>query len=178
MNDLLTCLLFAASVFLSGAIPAQAGVLEQTPPKQSPIAVEFFDIIEMPVMVDAAAVSFSDKAQVLKGSAVNRSSESLIGYHFILFIVDSAGKVRSQHSWSERLMLDGVTIRRFSVALPKKLKIKAGERVVMGIDQVIGAKWIWQAVKGEEALRAYCVSGASEMPEVRRVENYVDGVLG
>ncbi len=50
--------------------------------------------------------------------------------------------------------------------------------MLLGIDQVVGRRTIWWALKGEEALRACGIGEEWEMPEVQQMENYVDGVPG
>lgn len=141
--------------------------------QSSPRAVDFFDIIELPIKIEGASVRASGSGSVLEGSVVNRSTESIIGCHFILLVVDPTGKVRQRYGWSERMIVEGVTIQELGVPLPKKIRVGRGERIVLGIEQVVSKESIWRAMRVEEAMQAYGGGRVVEMPEVRRAENLV-----
>lgn len=57
---------------------------------------------------------------------------------------------------------------------PIRLKLKAGYRLELMLEQVVGEESIWEVAKARDVLEAYVSGDYSVMPQVLRVSNQVD----
>ena len=92
----------------------------------------------------------------------------------MLVVFNSSGKLRSRISWTERSLVAGYSIDK-EVLQPGGLEhLNAGDRLVLGIDEVIGRETIWRAIGLEKALKAYARGDHDVLPAVRSTPNKYD----
>ena len=143
-----------------------------TAPPQSP--VDFYDVPEMPLAITSAELRKAGDADAVEFSATNRSGERLAGLRLILLVVSPAGKVRGRTSWVERIGLGIGSTSEHSSKVPARIRMKAGDRVVLAVEQVIGEESIWKVINAKDAFTAYAMHAPPVPPDVRRVSNNVD----
>jgi hypothetical protein len=138
------------------------------------VSVDFFDVLEIPARIDGLRLESNGNTIRLTGAVANRSGEELLGLRLILLIFSSSGKLRSRLSWTERSLVAGYSIDK-EVLQPTGLEhLNAGDRLVLGIDEVIGRETIWRATGIEKALRAYARGQLDVLPLVRTIPNKFD----
>jgi len=143
------------------------------PPQTANLAVEVFQVLELPINVHEALLVKSDKGYLLKLSLANSSELRMIGFRFSLASIDSENKLRFRVNRSEGFSISPYATKRITFKTPIKLKSN-GERLILMIEQVISRESIWEVVKAKEAFEAYARGDYSVMPAVLRVANQVD----
>jgi len=146
-------------------------------PKDRSTPVVFFDVSELPARIDEPRLRKSDKEFVLDCAVANRSGEQLLGIRLILLVIDSAGKLRSRITWTERADLAMYSIKTFAFQ-PGTGDLRSTDQLFLGIDEVIGRETIWHATGAEKALRAYSRGHHDVMPTVRTFANKYDSPPG
>jgi hypothetical protein len=138
------------------------------------VEVQFFDVLEIPARIDSLRLETKGEDMHLTGAFVNRSGEQLLGLRLMLLVFNSSGKLRSRTNWSERCPLAGYSIDKEGLQPAGLENLKSGDRLVLGIDEVIGRETIWRATGLEKALRAYARGQHDVLPVVRTMPNKFD----
>ena len=160
----------AIGLAASFSFTANASIIEQPKPN----AVTFFDVSDLPARIDEPRLSKSGKQFVLDCAVANRSGEQLLGLRLILLVTDSAGKLRSQMTWTERAELAIYSIKTFAFHPEIAEDVRETDRVFLGIDEVMGWETVWRAFGAEKALRAYSRGQHEVVPTVRTFINKYD----
>jgi len=145
--------------------------------KEPQTLITFFDVSELPVSIERAVLLSSADEYVVKCYASNRSEDDLWGFRLLLLVVDSSNRTRSVSSWTESVVLKNHTTKPLSLKPPVRLKVKANDRVVLGIETVVGRQSIWKLIKANNTLKSFAV-GEYVVPKVQRVTNQVDAMPG
>jgi hypothetical protein len=162
-----------AVLFLDGSVAAGASNV-QTAAEQRNIAVESFQVLELPVNITHVSLLETDKGYLLKCSLANSSDTEILGLRYLLLLVDSNNVVRTAVARSEGFKLAAYAIKSLTFRNPLKLKLKRGARLELMLEQVFGYESIWEVLKARQALEAYSSGDYSMMPQVLRVSNQVD----
>ena|SRR5438552_6734906 len=147
-------------------------------PKDRSTPVVFFDVSELPARIDEPRLRKSDKEFVLDCAVANRSGEQLLGIRLLLLVIDSAGKLRSRITWTERADLAMYSIKHFAFHPQITGDLRSTDQFFLGIDEVIGRETIWLAAGVEKALRAYSRGQHDVVPTVRTFANKYDSPPG
>jgi hypothetical protein len=158
---------FCAFLWLSFFAPLR--VSSQT----TNLAVEVFQVLELPINVHEALLVKTDKGYFLKLSLANTSELKMIGFRFALATIGSENKLRFRVNRSEGFSLSPYATKSITFKTPIKFKSN-GERLVLMVEQVISRESIWEVVKAKDAFEAYARGDYSVMPAVLRVANQVD----
>jgi hypothetical protein len=170
----------APQEFESAAAPLRRHVRNPLP--QSPeLAVEVFQVLDLPLVVYEASLVKPDKSFLLRLSLGNSSEVKLVGLRYSLATIDSNNETRLLSNRIEGFSLPAYGTKTVTFKTPLKLKQKSGERLVVMVEQVISRETIWEVIKAKEALEAYGRGDYSVRPAVLRVANSVDvppGTIG
>ena len=166
-------LAFPAVLFPDGSNVADASNLQNAPEQRS-VAVESFQVLELPVNITNVSLVETDKGYLLKCSLANSSDSEILGLRYLLLLADSNNVVRAVVARSEGFRLAGYAIKTLTFRNPLKLKLKRGARLELMLEQVFGDESIWEVLKARQALEAYSSGDYSMMPQVLRVSNQVD----
>ena len=147
---------------------------ERPQEERSTVDLDFFDVLEMPARIDGLRLEADGKEISLTCAVANRQGEELLGLRLILMAFDETGKYRGRISWTERDPLAGYSIMKATFHPPGLRIRRAGDRFVLGIDEVIGRETIWRASGIEKALRAYARGQHDVLPEIRTMPNKFD----
>jgi hypothetical protein len=154
---------------------AQDPPADREPAPDAPaVDVHFLDVLEIPARIDGLRLEANGGDLRLSGAFVNRSGEQLLGLRLMLLVFDSSGKLRSRITWSERCTLAGYSIDREGLRPAGLENLKSGDRLVLGLDEVIGRETIWRAAGLEKALKAYARGQHDVIPVVRTIPNKFD----
>lgn len=146
---------------------------QQTPAPQR-VAVEVFQVTELPLtMTDASLVKTKD-GYLLKCLASNNSEFRLLGLRYSLAAVDSLNATRFVVTLNEGLKLAQYETKNVTFKTPIKLKLKEGDRLILMIEQSVSTHYVWDVIKAKDALTAYIAGDYSVVPQVLRVLNQVD----
>ena len=160
----------AIGLAASFSFTANAAIIEQPKPN----AVTFFDVSDLPARIDEPSLRKNDKKFGLDCAVANRSGEQLLGIRLILMVIDPAGKLRSQITWSERVELAMYSIKTYAFLPEITVTLRSTDQLFLGIDEVIGRETIWRAAGSEKALRAYTRDQHDVVPTVRTFANKYD----
>jgi hypothetical protein len=149
-------------------------VLAQQPRVVREVPVEVFQVLDLPVAVIEPVLVNTKNGYLLKCVLSNKSEFSQHGLRYKLSVVDSMNVVTAVISKSEGLRLEPFQTKTITFVSPVKLNLKAGERIVLMLEQTLSAKYIWDVLEAEESLRAYVAGDYSTIPRVLRVINQVD----
>src|SRR4026209_2210676 len=117
----------------------------------APVEVEVFSVLELPVSVNNAVLIKRRGGYLLKCSLRNGSEFRQLGLRYSLAIVDLAG-VTTVVSRSEGFTIAPYQTRDITFQTALKLNIKTGERIVLMIEQTVSTDYVWEVIKGKEAL--------------------------
>ena len=165
-------LAFPAVLFLDGSDAGASN--QQTAAEQRNIAVESFQVLELPVNITNVSLLETDKGYLLKCSLANSSDSEILGLRYVLLLVDSNNVVRTAVTRWEGFKLAGYSIKSLTFRYPLKLKLKSGARLELMLEQVVGYESIWEVLKARQTLEAYSSGDYSVMPQVLRSSNQVD----
>jgi hypothetical protein len=160
-------------ILLVGANTTVASSLQDVG-EQRDTPVESFQVLELPLSVTNVALTHAERADLLKCTLANNSSSRILGLRYLLFVVDSANKVVNTISRTEGFRLAGYGSKTLTFRSPVRLKLKAGYRLELMLEQVVGEESIWEVAKARDVLEAYVSGDYSVMPQVLRVSNQVD----
>jgi hypothetical protein len=166
-------LAFPSVLFLDGSNAANASHVQKAA-EQRNIAVESFQVLELPINITNVSLMETDKGYLLKCSLANSSDNEILGLRYLLLLVDSNNVVRTAVARSEGFKLAGYAIKSVTFRNPLKLKLKRGVRLELMLEQVVGYESIWEVLKARQTLEAYSSGDYSMMPQVLRVSNQVD----
>lgn len=138
------------------------------------VAIEVFQVLELPLSVHQASMLKTEKGYLLKLSLANTSELKMIGLRYSLVTIDSGNQARPIVNRTEGFSMQPYATRSLTFKTPIKFKPRVGERLVMMLEQVISRESIWEVVKAKEAFDAYARGDYSVMPVVLRVANQVD----
>jgi hypothetical protein len=136
--------------------------------------VEVFQVYELPVTLTGVELVGSGRAFELRCSITNNSNEKLLGLRYSLVVIDSQDGKQSLTNRSEAFALPPYETKRRTFRTPLNIKLKAQPRVVLMLEQIVGADSIWEVIKPKDALEAYLSGDFSVVPKVLRVANQVD----
>jgi hypothetical protein len=162
-------ILFVAS-FLLAPLRVSANT---NPPQTTNLAVEVFQVLELPINVHEALLVKSDKGYLLKLSLANSSELKMIGFRYSLATIDSESRLRFRVNRTEGFLISPYAAKSITFKTPINFKSN-GERLVLMIEQVISRESIWEVVKAKDVFEAYARGDYSVTPAVLRVSNQVD----
>ena len=143
------------------------------PPQAYDLAVEVFQVLDLPLNLHEALLVKAERGYLLKLSLANSSELKLIGLRYSLMSIDSENKVRLRVNRTEGFSIAPYKTKSLTFKTPIRFKSN-GERLVLMIEQVISRESIWEVVKAKDALDAYARGDYSVIPVVLRVPNQVD----
>ena len=152
---------------------ANASGLQNVVERQD-IAVDSFQVLELPLNIINVALTHAEKGNLLKCTLANNTPHRLIGLRYLLLLVDSNGKTRAAFSRSEGFKIPSYGSKTLTFSTPLSLKLKSGYRLALMLEQVVSEESIWEVVKARDTLEAYASGDYSVMPQVLRVSNQVD----
>jgi hypothetical protein len=139
------------------------------------LAVEVFQVLDLPLNVHEAMLIKSDKGggYLLKLSLANSSEQKMTGLRYSLVSIDAENKVRFRVNRTEGFSISPYKTKNLTFKTPIRFKSN-GERLVFMVEQVISRESIWEVVKAKEAMDAYARGDYSVIPVVLKVANQVD----
>ena len=164
-------------VVMSAQVPQRfstSTALSETLSEQSEIAIESFDVPDLPLNISHTVLRKSDKGFFLKGDFSNNSDQQIAGLSYLLVLVDANSKVQPALIRTESCKLAAYETRTITFRTPLRLKVERGARLELMLDQVLGVQSIWQVLKARQTLEAYAAGDYSLTPSVLRVPNHVD----
>ncbi len=156
-----------------GANGANASRLQNVVEQQD-VAVDSFQVLELPLNIINVALTHPEKGNLLKCTLANNTPYQLLGLRYLLLLVDSNGKIHATISRTEGFKIPGYGSKTLTFSTPLKLKLKSGYRLALMLEQVVSEESIWEVLKARDALEAYASGDYSVMPQVLRVSNQVD----
>jgi succinylarginine dihydrolase len=138
------------------------------------IPVEVFHVGQLPVAITNVELVGSAKGFQLRCSMTNNSDEKLLGFRYSIVAIDSNNAKTAVANRSEAWALRPYATKRktFGTLLPTSVKNQV--RVVLMLEQIVGAESIWEVIKAKDALDSYTSGDFSKIPTVLRVPNHVD----
>ena len=144
------------------------------PPQSEDLAVEIFQVLDLPLSVHEASLVRSDKSFFLKLSLANSSELKLVGLRYSLVSIDAKNQIQFIANRVEGFSIPAYAAKTVTFKTPLKVKQKDGERLALMVEQVISRESIWEVVKAKDAIEAYARGDFSIVPSVMRVTNQVD----
>jgi hypothetical protein len=144
------------------------------PAQTQDLAVEVFQVLELPLNIHEASLVKSEKGYTLKLSLANSSELRMIGLRYSLVVIDFANQARALVNRTEGFSMRAYATKSLTFKTPIRFTPKDGERLVLMLEQVVSRESIWEVVKAKEAFEAYAQGDYSVMPVVLRVANQVD----
>ena len=140
-----------------------------------PLTIEVFQVLELPVAINNAVLSKTKGSYLLKCSLTNSSEFRQLGLRYSLAVIDAAdGSTRGVITRSEGFALAPYQTNSVTFKTPIKLKLKGNERLVLMLEQITSADYVWDVINSRDAFRAYTAGDYSLTPRVLRVSNQVD----
>ena len=161
--------LMVVGVFSARAQSAGAPVQ----PAEVSLPVEVFQVLEMPLAINNAALVKTKDGYLVKCSLTNSSEFRQLGLRYSLFVVNSPGPNRSI-SVNEGFTLAPYRTKTVAFKTPLKLKLNGNERLVLMLEQLISTDYVWNVINPTDALAAYVTGDYTITPQVLRVRNQVD----
>lgn len=147
----------------------------QQTPVQHRVIVEVFQVIELPITItDTALVKTKKERYLVKCVLSNNSEFRVVGLRYSLIVVDSMYVAKAVVTRNEVLKLAPHKVESLTFTTPIQLQMKADERLVLMLEQVISTDYIWEVMKPQEALKAYIAGDYTVVPRVVRLTNQVD----
>ncbi|HJP92191.1 MAG TPA: hypothetical protein VJ875_09565 [Pyrinomonadaceae bacterium] len=142
------------------------------------IPLDVFQVVDLPITITDTALVKTRNSYLLTCSLTNNSEFPLIGLRYALAVVDSTNAANTVMIKDEGLKLAQSQTKIITFRTPIKLKIKAGEQLVLMLQEVVSTDYTWEVIKAKEALGAYIAGDYSVVPRVVRVSNMVDAPRG
>ena len=138
------------------------------------IPVEVLHVGQLPVAITGVELVGSAKGYQLRCSMTNNSDEKLLGFRYAIVAINADNAKMSVANRSEAWELRPYATKRktFGTLLPTSVKNQV--RVVLMLEQIVGAESIWEVIKAKDALDSYTSGDFSKIPTVLRVPNHVD----
>lgn len=146
----------------------------QQAPVQRQVPVDVLQVIELPVTITDAALVKTKDGYLLKGLISNNSEFRTLGVRYSLAVVDSMNETKAIVTRNEGLKLGRSQTKSITFRSPIKLQLKADERLVLIMEQVVSADYLWDVMNSKEVLAAYIAGDYSVIPRVQRVINQLD----
>ena len=147
------------------------------PQPRRELAIEVFQVLDLPLTVHQASLVKSEKGYLLKLSLANSSELKMVGLRYSLATIDSANQASPLVNRTEGFSMPPYGSESLTFKTPIKFKAKGGERLVMMLEQIVSRESIWEVVKAKEVFEAYTRGDYSVVPSVMRVTNLVDAPL-
>ena len=163
-------LLLALTVFV---VAAQSASAVATQSGDALLTPEVFQVFELPLTVTNPVLVKTKHGYVLKCILANASEFPQLGLRYSLAIVDADGS-QSVISRTEGFVLAPYQTKNVSFKTPLRLNPEGNERLVLMVEQVISADYVWDVVQPKEALASYLNGDYSTSPRVLRMLNEVD----
>lgn len=154
-----------------------AFALMQQPSAPREIAVEVFQVLELPVSITHTVLVETKNGYVLKCSLSNSSEFRQLGMRYSLAVIDSNNETNTILTRNEVFRLVPYQQKSVTFRAPIKLSMKGGERLVLMLEQIVSTDYVWDVVKAKESLTAYIAGDYSTTPRVLRVTNQVDAPI-
>ena len=138
------------------------------------LAVEVFQVLDLPLSVHEASLTKSERGYLLKLSLGNSSELKIVGLRYSLLTIDSANQPGPLVNRTEGFSVLPYATKNVTFKTPIRFKLRDGDRLVLMLEQVVSREWIWEVVKAKDAFEAYARGDYSAMPVVLRVANQVD----
>jgi hypothetical protein len=143
-------------------------------PVQRQVPVEVFQVIELPITITDTALVKTKDGYLLKCLLSNNSEFRALGLRYSLAVVDSMNVTNAVVTRNEGLRLTQYQTKSMTFRTPIKLKLKADQRLVLMLEQVVSTDYLWEVMKAKEALASYTTGDYSVVPRVLRVNTQVD----
>ena len=150
----------------------------QEAPVRRQVPVEVFQVNELPITITDTTFIKTKDGYVLKSTLSNNSEFHTTGLRYSLAVVDSMSVPNAVVARNEGLKLAEGQTKITTFRTPIKLKLKADERLVLMLEQVISSDYVWEVINANEAFKAYIAGDYSVVPRVLRVRNQVDARPG
>ena len=144
------------------------------PVQSEELAVEVFQVLDLPLSVHEAALTKTDKGYLLKLVLGNSTELKMIGLRYSLVAINSRNELRFVANREEGFSIPAYATKTVTFKTPLKYKQKDGERLALMVEQVVSHESIWEVVKAKDAFEAYAQGDYSVVPVVLRVANQVD----
>ncbi|HSE30479.1 MAG TPA: hypothetical protein VLA93_02765 [Pyrinomonadaceae bacterium] len=138
------------------------------------IPVEVLHVGQLPVAITGVELVGSAKGYQLRCSMTNNSDEKLLGFRYSIVAIDSNNTRTSVANRSEGWELKPYATKRKKFETLLSANVKDQVRLVLMLEQIVGAESIWEVIKAKDVLEAYASGDFSMVPTVLRVPNHVD----
>ena len=171
----------AKAVFRSFSAPLRPPLrlcVKDLPAQSEELAVEVFQVVDLPLTVHEAALTKTDKSFFLKLALGNSLELKMIGLRYSLVTINAKNELHFIANRVEGFSLPAYATKTVTFKTPLKFKVKDGERLAVMVEQVVSRETIWEVVKAKDAFEAYARGDYSVVPVVLRVANQVDSPPG
>ena len=127
-----------------------AGILTTGASQEAPaqkIPIDVFQIVDLPITITDTALVKAKNGYLLTCSLTNNSEFPLIGLRYALAVVDSANAANTVIIRDENLKLSQNQMKIVTFRTPIKLKIKAGEQLILMLQEVVSTDYTWEVIK-------------------------------
>jgi hypothetical protein len=138
------------------------------------LAVEVFQVLDLPLSVNEAALIKTDKGLFLKLALGNSTELKMVGLRYSLVSINMKGDLQFIANRVEGFSIPAYGTKTVTFKTPLRFKQKDGERLALMVEQVVSRESIWEVVKAKDAFEAYARGDYSVVPVVLRVANQVD----
>jgi len=163
---------------LSGLFAPLRLCVRLLPVQSEELAVEVFQVVDLPLTVHEASLTKTDKGLFLKLALGNSLDVKMIGLRYSLVTINSKNELHFIANRVEGFSLPAYESKTVTFKTPLKFKAKDGERLAVMVEQVVSPESIWEVVKSKDAFEAYARGDYSVVPTVLRVANQVDTYPG
>lgn len=155
------------ALILTSAVNLQAPVEHRVP-------IEVFQVIDLPLTITETALVKTKDGYLLKCLISNNSEFRTLGLRYSLAVVDPMNETNALVTRNEGFKLRQSQSKTVTFKTPIKLRMKTDARLVMILEQVISADYVWEVIKAKENLTAFIAGDYSVVPRVLRLTNHVD----
>ena len=148
--------------------------VKDLPVQSEELALEIFQVVDLPLSVHEAALTKTDKGFLMKLALGNSTGFEMIGLRYSLATINSKNELHFIANRVEGFWIPAYDSKTITFKTPLKFKTKDGERLVVMVEQVISRESIWEVVKAKDGFEAYARGDYSVVPTVLRVANQVD----
>ncbi len=141
---------------------------------QDALAIEVFQVMDLPLNVHEASLVKVEKGYLLKLVFANSSESKMIGIRYSLVTIDSRNQAHPIANRTEGFSVPAYATKTLTFKTPIRFKPKGEERLALMLEQVISRDSIWEVVKAKEAFDSYAKGDYSVVTTVLRVANQVD----
>jgi hypothetical protein len=164
----------AKAVFRSSLAPLRPPLRLCVKTQSEELAVEVFQILDLPLSVNEAALIKTDKGLFLKLALGNSTELKMVGLRYSLVSINMKGDLQFIANRVEGFSIPAYGTKTVTFKTPLRFKQKDGERLALMVEQVVSRESIWEVVKAKDAFESYARGDYSVVPVVLRVANQVD----